>query len=170
MTYELRRLRLHGLIQRLLGSNTYTPHPNGVRMALSYTKVHERLLALLLAAAGSGTRSGSSTKSWPTPSPTHADDGNAGQGGLQAGEQVTEVLADGYADVAVEGLERDLDGGVACGRTIALYRRFEMVVREGDPLRVHAPSGDRLLAGQVRRRLSGNSASVLRLKFIAEVL
>jgi hypothetical protein len=151
MTYELRRLRLHGLIQRLLGSNTYTPHPNGVRMALSYTKVHERLLALLLAAAGSGTRSGSSTKSWPTPSPTHADDGDAGQGGLQAGEQVTEVLADGYADVAVEGLERDLDGGVACGRTIAVPE-----VRDSGagrrPVARPCPTGDRLLAGQVRRR------------------
>jgi hypothetical protein len=50
MTYELRRLRLHGLIQRLLGTNIYIPTPDGVRMALSFTKVHDRLLGPLLAA------------------------------------------------------------------------------------------------------------------------
>jgi hypothetical protein len=50
MTYDLRRLRLHGLIQRLPGSNTYVPTPDGIRVALFYTKVHDRLLAPLLAA------------------------------------------------------------------------------------------------------------------------
>jgi hypothetical protein len=50
MTYDLRRLRLHGLIQRLPGSNTYLPTPDGIRVALFYTKVHDRLLAPLLAA------------------------------------------------------------------------------------------------------------------------
>jgi hypothetical protein len=74
MTYELRRLRLHGFIQRLFGSNTYLPTPTGSGWPCSFTKVHDRLLAPLLVAdrpwhpAGSGTRSGSSTKSWPTPS------------------------------------------------------------------------------------------------------
>ena len=50
MTYDLRRLRLHGLIQRLPGTNTYVLTPDGIRVALFYTKVHDRLLAPLLAA------------------------------------------------------------------------------------------------------------------------
>jgi predicted MarR family transcription regulator len=50
MTYDLRRLRLHGLIRRLPRSNTYLLTPEGMRVALFYTKVHDRLLAPLLAA------------------------------------------------------------------------------------------------------------------------
>jgi hypothetical protein len=50
MTYDLRRLRLHGLIQRLPGTNTYLPTPDGIRVALFHTKVHDRPLAPLLAA------------------------------------------------------------------------------------------------------------------------
>jgi len=50
MTYDLRRLRLHGLIRRLPRSNTYVLTPDGVRVALFYTKVHDRLLTPLLAA------------------------------------------------------------------------------------------------------------------------
>jgi predicted MarR family transcription regulator len=51
MTYDLRRLRLHGLIQRLPHSNTYVLTPEGVRVAVFYTKVHNRLLRPLIAAA-----------------------------------------------------------------------------------------------------------------------
>ena len=50
MTYDLRRLRLHGLIARFPRSNTYMLTPQGLRVALFYTKVHDRLLAPLLAA------------------------------------------------------------------------------------------------------------------------
>ena len=50
MTYDLRRLRLHGLIARTPGSNTYFLTPQGIRVALFYTKVHDRLLTPLLAA------------------------------------------------------------------------------------------------------------------------
>ena len=50
MTYDLRRLRLHGLITRLPRSNTYMLTPEGIRVALFYTKVHDRLLSPLLAA------------------------------------------------------------------------------------------------------------------------
>jgi hypothetical protein len=50
MTYDLRRLRLHGLITRVPRSNTYMLTPNGMRVALFYTKVHDRLLTPLLAA------------------------------------------------------------------------------------------------------------------------
>jgi hypothetical protein len=50
MTYDLRRLRLHGLIARVPDSNTYFLTPQGIRVALFYTKVHDRLLTPLLAA------------------------------------------------------------------------------------------------------------------------
>src|SRR5207247_712583 len=50
MTYDLRRLRLHGLIQRLPRTNTYTVTPDGIRVAVFYTKIHNRLLRPLLAA------------------------------------------------------------------------------------------------------------------------
>jgi hypothetical protein len=51
MTYDLRRLRLHGLIERVPHTNTYLLTPDGTRVALFYTKVHERLLRPLVAAA-----------------------------------------------------------------------------------------------------------------------
>jgi len=50
MTYDLRRLRLHGLIQRLPHTNTYVLTPEGMRVALFYTRVRGRLLQPLLAA------------------------------------------------------------------------------------------------------------------------
>ena len=50
MTYDLRRLRLHGLIARVPTSNTYFLTPQGLRVALFYTKVHDRLLTPLLGA------------------------------------------------------------------------------------------------------------------------
>ena len=50
MTYDLRRLRLHGLIERLPRTNTYVLTPDGARVALFYTKVHGRLLRPLVAA------------------------------------------------------------------------------------------------------------------------
>jgi len=49
-TYDLRRLRLKGLIQRLPHSNTYVLTAEGVRWALFYTKLQDRLLGPLLAA------------------------------------------------------------------------------------------------------------------------
>lgn len=49
-TYDLRRLRLKGLIRRLDHSNTYVLSPDGVRWALFYTKLQDRLLGPLLAA------------------------------------------------------------------------------------------------------------------------
>jgi hypothetical protein len=50
MTYDLRRLRLAGLIQRLPHSNRYQLTPEGIRIAVFYTKVHNRLLVPLTAA------------------------------------------------------------------------------------------------------------------------
>jgi hypothetical protein len=50
MSYDLGRLRLNGLIKRIEGTNTYLPTPDGQRVAVFYTKVHDRLLRPLLAA------------------------------------------------------------------------------------------------------------------------
>ncbi len=49
MTYDVGRLRL-SLIRRLEHSNTYVLTPDGIRVALFYTKLHDRLLGPLLAA------------------------------------------------------------------------------------------------------------------------
>ena len=50
MSYDLRRLRLHGLIERNPGTNTYVVTPEGVRVAIFYTKLQARLLRPLLEA------------------------------------------------------------------------------------------------------------------------
>ena len=44
MTYDLRRLRLRGLIERLPGTQRYTVTPYGLRIALFYTRTHTRIL------------------------------------------------------------------------------------------------------------------------------
>jgi len=48
MTYDLRRLRLHGIIERLPGTNTYRVTPAGIRVAVFFTKLQDRLLLPLL--------------------------------------------------------------------------------------------------------------------------
>ena len=50
MTYDLRRLRLAGLIRRIEHTNRYVLTPNGIKVAVFYTKLHNRLLRPLLAA------------------------------------------------------------------------------------------------------------------------
>ena len=50
MSYDLRRLRLHGLIQRLPRKNTYVLTSHGIRVAVFYTKLQNRLLRPLLEA------------------------------------------------------------------------------------------------------------------------
>jgi hypothetical protein len=50
MTYDLRRLRLAGLIRRLDRTNRYVLTADGIRVAVFYTKLHNRLLRPLLAA------------------------------------------------------------------------------------------------------------------------
>jgi hypothetical protein len=51
MTYDLRRLRLTGLIRRIEHTNRYVLTPDGAKMAIFYTKLHNRLLRPLLAAS-----------------------------------------------------------------------------------------------------------------------
>jgi hypothetical protein len=48
MSYDLRRLRLHGLIERVPGTNSYTVTPEDIRVAVFYTKLYGRLLRPLL--------------------------------------------------------------------------------------------------------------------------
>ena len=50
MTYDLRRLRLTGLIRRIEHTNRYVLTPDGIKIAVFYTKLHNRLLRPLLAA------------------------------------------------------------------------------------------------------------------------
>ncbi|MFV0406611.1 MAG: hypothetical protein ACK5LN_07290 [Propioniciclava sp.] len=49
-SYDLARLRLNGLIRKRPGTNTYDLTPDGQRVAIFYTKVHDRLLRPLIAA------------------------------------------------------------------------------------------------------------------------
>jgi hypothetical protein len=49
-SYDLRRLRLHGLIQRIPHSNRYLLTPEGIRVAVFYSKLQNRLPRPLLAA------------------------------------------------------------------------------------------------------------------------
>lgn len=44
MTYDLRRLRLHGFIERTPHSYRYQVIDLGLRVALLFTKVHSRIL------------------------------------------------------------------------------------------------------------------------------
>jgi len=50
MSYDLGRLRLNGIIERLEGTNTYQLTAEGQRVAIFYTEIHDRLLRPLLAA------------------------------------------------------------------------------------------------------------------------
>jgi hypothetical protein len=51
MTYDLRRLRLTGLISRIEHTNRYVLTSDGIKVAIFYTKLHNRLLRPLLAAS-----------------------------------------------------------------------------------------------------------------------
>ncbi len=44
MTYELRRLRMHGLIERIASSHRYRLTQFGLRLALFFTRAFNRLL------------------------------------------------------------------------------------------------------------------------------
>ena len=49
-SYDLARLRVNGLIARVPGKNRYHLTSDGLRFAIFYTKLHDRLLRPLLAA------------------------------------------------------------------------------------------------------------------------
>jgi hypothetical protein len=48
-SYDLARLRTNGLIDRIPGKNRYRLTADGLRFAIFYTKLHDRLLRPLLA-------------------------------------------------------------------------------------------------------------------------
>jgi len=56
MTYQLRRLRLHGMIQRLPNTQRYRVTEPGFRAALFFTRTYNRLLRPGLAAVLPGHR------------------------------------------------------------------------------------------------------------------
>ena len=49
MTYDLRRLRLHGIIERIPRSHRYQLTPSGLRIALFFSRTYARLLRPKLA-------------------------------------------------------------------------------------------------------------------------
>ena len=61
MTYDLRRLRLHGLIQRIPHSHRYELTPTGLRIALFFTRTYARLLRPKLAEIMPASPPGDST-------------------------------------------------------------------------------------------------------------
>jgi len=81
MTYDLRRLRLAGLIRRIERTNRYVLTADGLKMAVFYTKLHNRLLRPLLAAGQPGPPPNSappcapSTSTSRTTSPTPGSPG-----------------------------------------------------------------------------------------------
>jgi hypothetical protein len=44
MTYDLRRLRLHGIITKIPGTHRYEVTHDGIRICLFFTKVHDRII------------------------------------------------------------------------------------------------------------------------------
>jgi len=51
-SYDLGPLACHGLITRRPQANTYDLIPDGLKLTIFYTKVHDRVLAPLFAAGG----------------------------------------------------------------------------------------------------------------------
>jgi len=49
-SYDLRRLRLKGLVERIPKTNRYTLTPEGTRFALFYTKLHDKVMLPLMSA------------------------------------------------------------------------------------------------------------------------
>jgi len=78
MTYDLRRLRLKGLVIRIQHTNSYTVSDDGIRFAVTYTKLGHRVLPRYSrptthpSPSSSVELSGSSTTTSRTTSSTHA--------------------------------------------------------------------------------------------------
>jgi hypothetical protein len=58
MTYDLRRLRLHGLIERIPHTHRYQLSATGLPTAMFLTRVHDRFLPTGLADLTDPTRTG----------------------------------------------------------------------------------------------------------------
>ena len=57
-TYDLRRLRLHGLIERLTGSHRYRITTLGAQIAMLYTRLYARGLRPIASLPASASRGG----------------------------------------------------------------------------------------------------------------
>jgi hypothetical protein len=62
MTYQLRRLKLHGLIRRIPHSHRYQVTESGIRTALFFTRVYHRLILPGYAACNLPTAGSASAK------------------------------------------------------------------------------------------------------------
>ena len=58
MTYDLRRLRLHGLIERVPRSHRYRITPLGAQTAIFYVRLYARAVRPAASLPTSGSRSG----------------------------------------------------------------------------------------------------------------
>jgi hypothetical protein len=58
MTYDLRRLRLHGLIERVPQTHRYCLTPRGAQLAILYVRVYARGFRPPASLPSSGTRRG----------------------------------------------------------------------------------------------------------------
>jgi len=58
MTYDLRRLRLHGIIERIPHTHRYEVTPEGIKVCLFFTKVHARIFRSGLAQMGDSLPAG----------------------------------------------------------------------------------------------------------------
>lgn len=61
LTYDLRRLRLHGIIHRIAGSHRYRLTREGLRIALFFSRAYSRIIRpsldkIIPLARGGGTR------------------------------------------------------------------------------------------------------------------
>jgi hypothetical protein len=83
MTYDLRRLRMHGLIERIPGTFRYQVTDNGITQALFLTRLHDKFLrtglAALAAPSGTGRDLAAASRAY-----TAAVDDLARQAGLAA--------------------------------------------------------------------------------------
>jgi hypothetical protein len=83
MTYDLRRLRIHGLIERIPGTFRYQVTSDGITRALFLTRLHDRFLrtglALLAGPPGADRGLAAASRAY-----TRALDDLARQAGLAA--------------------------------------------------------------------------------------
>ncbi len=64
MTYDLRRLRMHGLIERIPGTFRYQVTDTGIAQAIFLTRLHDKFLRTGLATIASPP---AKTTTWPPP-------------------------------------------------------------------------------------------------------
>ena len=73
MTYDLRRLRLHGLIARVPRSHRYRITETGAQVAMFYARLYTRALRPISSLQPSGsTRAGMRSNAWMPRSPPYA--------------------------------------------------------------------------------------------------